>query len=77
MDKRVGPIGHDAGLGSKAQAQNWPGSLIPYISPPLIHAQLPRMNQGSQRTKTTQEAQWVDTRRLGDPLMRPKKVCCI
>ena len=77
MDKRVGPMGYDARLGSKAQAQNWPGSLIPYISPPLIHARLPGTNQGSQRIETTREAQQVDTRRLGDPLMRPKKVCCI
>ena len=44
----------------------------------------PRFVPGSQgrikeakRQKPSQKAQQVDTKRLGDPLMRPKKVRCI
>ena len=65
-------MGHAAGPKSKAQLDL--GTSVPYISPPLIHARLPRRIKELKR-----HLRRLTGRDLGgyrNPLMCSQKTCC-
>jgi len=67
-------VGHAAGPESNAQMDL--GTTVPYISPTLIHAQLPGRIKELKRHLRLRRLIGRDLGGYGNPLMHSKKVCC-
>ena len=67
-------MGHAGGPEFKAQMDL--GTLVPYISPPLIHAQLPRRIKESKRHLHLRRSTGGSSSGFRNPLMHSQRARC-